>query len=102
VQRLLDELGESAPAHERARAEMLVADARAAVEEQAPRTRVEELTRELQGVLGGLQAASSGRGPGSPGGASPGASPGAGPGPADGGGGGVDDDDVIDAQFDRS
>ncbi|MDD7968101.1 molecular chaperone DnaK [Actinomycetospora lemnae] len=95
VQRLLDELGESAPAHERARAEMLVTDARTAVEEQAPRTRVEELAHELQGVLGGLQAASSGRGTGSPDGAPPGATGGS----ADGGG---SDDDVIDAQFDRT
>jgi molecular chaperone DnaK len=44
VQRLLDELGDDAPAHERARAEMLVTDARAAVQEQAPRARAEELT----------------------------------------------------------
>jgi molecular chaperone DnaK len=95
VQRLLDELGDSAPEHERARAEMLVTDARSAVAEQAPRARVEELTREIQGVLGGLQAASSGRGTGSPGGAPPGATEGS----ADGGGG---DDDVIDAQFDRT
>lgn len=95
VQRLLDELGESVPAHERARAEMLVTDARTAVEEQAPRTRIEELAHELQGVLGGLQAASSGRGTGSPDGAPPGATGGS----ADGGG---SDDDVIDAQFDRT
>ncbi|HEY2192496.1 MAG TPA: molecular chaperone DnaK [Actinomycetospora sp.] len=95
VQRLLDELGDDAPAHERARAEMLVTDARTAVQEEAPRTRAEELTNELQGVLSGLQAASAGRGAGPATGAPAGAAEGS----ADGGG---SDDDVIDAQFDRA
>jgi molecular chaperone DnaK len=98
VQRLLDELGDDAPAHERARAEMLVTDARTAVQEEAPRTRAEELTQELQGVLSGLQAASAGRGTGSSG-PTPAGSAGAAEGSADGGG---SDDDVIDAEFDRA
>jgi molecular chaperone DnaK len=88
VQRRLDELGDAAPSHERARAEMLVTDARQAVADQAPLDRVRQLTDELQQVLGGLNAASQGVG------ASVGADVGGGPGDGD--------DDVIDAEFDRS
>jgi len=91
AQRRLDELGDAAPPHERARAEMLIADARQAVADQAPMDRVRELTDELQQVVAGLSAA---------------ASPGPGAGGADAGvrtGGGTSeaDDDVIDAEFDR-
>jgi molecular chaperone DnaK len=91
VQRRLDELGDAAPSHERARAEMLVTDARQAVADQAPMDRVRELTDELQQVLAGLNAVSAGGG-------DAGASVGAG---AAGGGAGASDDDVIDAEFDR-
>ena len=63
VRRRLDELGDAAPSHERSRAEMLVADARRAVEEQAPLDRVRQLTGELQQVLGGLSAAGAGAAP---------------------------------------
>src|SRR5690348_5901726 len=59
VQRRLDELGDSAPPNDRARAEMLVTDARQAVADQAPMDRVRELTGELQQVLAGLDAAST-------------------------------------------
>jgi molecular chaperone DnaK len=84
AQRLLDQLGDSVPAHERSRAELLIADARQAVQDQAPFDRVRELTTELQSVLSGLQANRS-----------------------DGRSGAQDsgetaDDDVIDAEFDRS
>ena len=84
AQRLLDQLGDSVPAHERSRAELLIADARQAVQEQAPIDRVRELTTELQSVLSGLQANRS-----------------------DGRSGTEDagetaDEDVIDAEFDRS
>jgi molecular chaperone DnaK len=92
VQRRLDELGDAAPSHERARAEMLVADARQAVADQAPMDRVRELTSELQQVLAGLSQASAGAG--GPVGADVGAG-------AGGGSGGAADDDVIDAEFDR-
>ncbi|HEY6423574.1 MAG TPA: Hsp70 family protein, partial [Pseudonocardiaceae bacterium] len=85
VQRRLDELGADAPAHERARAELLVGDARQAVQEQAPLARVRELTSELQQVLQALMA----RAGGAQGGSSP-------------GDGSAADDDVIDADFDRS
>ncbi|MGH4007960.1 MAG: molecular chaperone DnaK [Pseudonocardiaceae bacterium] len=96
VQRRLDELGADAPAHERARAELLVGEARQAIQEQAPLARVRELTGELQQVQQGLMAARVGAGVGS----------------GVGGGGPQDrpsqdtasaaDDDVIDADFDRS
>ena len=88
IQRRLDELGADAPAHERARAELLVGQARQAVQEQAPWARVRELTGELQQVLQALLARA-----------------GTGGGPQDGssrGAGSAADDDVIDADFDRS
>jgi molecular chaperone DnaK len=86
VEHRLAELGENAPAHERARAEMLVADAREAVKEQAPLDRVRALTTELQQVFHGLGAAASSVSGGQPQGSEQ-AGPGAG------------DDDVIDADF---
>jgi molecular chaperone DnaK len=90
VSRALEELGERAPSHERARAEMLVADARQAVKEEAPLDRVRQLNGELQQVLQSLRAqAASGRG--QPGGGQPGGQ--------DQGQGG--DDEVIDADFTR-
>jgi molecular chaperone DnaK len=88
VERALAELGDAAPAHERARAEMLISDAREALKSEAPLERVRELTGELQQVQAGLSAVSS----------QPGGSGGSGgPGDSDGG----SDDDVIDADFDR-
>ncbi|MCU1620025.1 MAG: Chaperone protein dnaK [Modestobacter sp.] len=93
MERRLEDLGDAAPSHERARAEMLVTDARQAVADQAPMDRVRELTSELQQVLAGLSAASAGAG-GQAGG-QVGADVGA-------GSGGGPDDDVIDAEFDRS
>jgi molecular chaperone DnaK len=87
VERRLAELGDSVATHDRARAEMLVADARKAVAEDAPLDRVQALTSELQQVLYGLQPMPSGNGNGQPTG--------------DGQGAVVDDDDVVDAEFDR-
>ena len=65
VERRLDELGDAVPTHEKARAEMLVADARQAVKEEAPLDRVRSLTAELQQVYHGLAAPRPGR-PGRP------------------------------------
>ncbi|KOG43628.1 molecular chaperone DnaK [Streptomyces resistomycificus] len=96
VDKRLAELGDAAPAHEKARAEMLVSDARAAVKEEAGVERVRPLTSELQQVLTGLAAHQGGATTGGPdqdttgGGATGG-------GPSGGGG----DDDVIDAEFDK-
>src|ERR1700761_500034 len=87
VQRRLDELGDAAPAHERARAEISVSDARQAVADEAPPERTRELTTELQGVLSGLQPAPATAGNGHPGG--------------NGQGSQAADDDVVDAEFDR-
>jgi molecular chaperone DnaK len=89
VERRLNELGDTVPVHEKGRAEMLVADARQAIEDDAPLDRLRSLTSELQQVYQGL---------------------GAGSGPAAGGAngsssargdssGGQNDDDVIDAEF---
>jgi molecular chaperone DnaK len=88
VERRLTELGDSAAPHDRARAEMLVADARQAVKEEAPIDRIQQLTSELQQVLYGLQPAPSAGGNGRPAG--------------DGQGGQSADEDVVDAEFDRS
>jgi molecular chaperone DnaK len=86
VQRRLDEVGEAVPEHDRARAELLINDARAALEEQAPIDRLRALTGELHQMNQALST-----------------SAGAGPGGSDGGSEGptsdVDSDDVIDADF---
>ncbi|WP_459547387.1 molecular chaperone DnaK [Nocardia sp. X0981] len=87
VERRLAELGDSAPPHDKARAEMLIADARKAVNEGASPAEVQPLTSELQQLLYGLapaQAGSDGHRAGSADTAS------------------SEDDDVIDAEFDRS
>ncbi|GAA4309517.1 molecular chaperone DnaK [Streptomyces venetus] len=96
VEKLLAELGDAAPAHEKSRAEMLVSDARAAVKEEAGVERVRPLTSELQQVLAGLSAHQAGATTGGPDQDSTGDGA-TGGGPRGGGG----DDDVIDAEFDK-
>jgi molecular chaperone DnaK len=88
VERRLAELGDSVAVHEKARAEMLVADARQAVKEEAPLDRLRSLTSELQSIYHGLGAGGQS---GSP---PPGSPPGGTSGPSD--------DDVIDAEFTSS
>ncbi|MDQ3899028.1 MAG: molecular chaperone DnaK, partial [Actinomycetota bacterium] len=72
--------------HDKARAEMLIADAREALKQEAPLDRVRTLTADLQQMYHGLSAISTdsgaGAGPGSAGRQRPGGS-----------------DDVIDAEF---
>jgi molecular chaperone DnaK len=80
VERRLSEGGEAIASHERARAELLVTDARQAIKEEAPLERLRTLTGELQQVLQGLMLAGTGQG-----GPSQQRPPG--------------DDDVIDADF---
>jgi molecular chaperone DnaK len=99
VERRLNELGDSAPPNERARAEMLIADARQAIQENAPMDRLQSLTSDLQQVYYGLQAAPAGADAGGA----------AGGGQAQPGGDGragaaaqSADEDVVDAEFDRS
>lgn len=98
VERSLTELGDSAPEHEKARARMLVTDARQAVKDEADPARARSLTSELQQVYAALAARQAGPAPGT----------------GDGGGDGQKsgteddarsrdaDDDVIDAEFDKS
>jgi molecular chaperone DnaK len=93
LERRLAEVGEGAPVHEKARAEMLTADARQAIKDEAPLARVRELTGELQQAAQALSAARSNDSP-------PGAASSAGH--AGGSATGSDDagdDDVIDAEF---
>jgi molecular chaperone DnaK len=96
VERRLTELGDAVLVNEKARAEMLVADARAALQEEAPLERLRTLIADLQQAYQALSAAASASqgagGQGAPG--QPGQQ--AGPGP-DGQPGG--DEDVIDAEF---
>ncbi|HET6502754.1 MAG TPA: molecular chaperone DnaK [Amycolatopsis sp.] len=93
VERLLGELGDAAPPHERSRAEILVTDAREAVESAAPVDRVRSLTSELQQVYHGLAARQGAPGEGAA------STSGAGTGDR---AGARADDDVVDAEFDRS
>jgi molecular chaperone DnaK len=93
VERRLNDLGDAVPQHDRARAEMLVSEARQAVKEEAPLERMRSLTGDLQQIYHSLSAAQS-----------------AGPPPSDQQGGGAPggprsssgDDDVIDAEFTTS
>ena len=80
VARQLAALGDNVPVHEKARADMLVADAGQAVKESAPLDRLRSLTADLQQIS---HALSSGQ---APAGATSGSSDGV-------------DDDVIDADF---
>ena len=92
VERALNELGDNAPAHEKARAEMLIAEAREAVKSEAPLDRVRELTSELQQIHAGLTSRSGAT-----------SAPGSGPSPSAGASSdSSSDDDVIDADFDRA
>ncbi|WP_329169883.1 molecular chaperone DnaK [Streptomyces decoyicus] len=97
VERRLNELGDAAPAHEKARAEMLVTDAREAVKGEAPLDKVRSLTSELQQMHASLASQQAGAGPS----AEERATAGAGAQGASGGSAGSDDD-VVDAEFDKS
>jgi molecular chaperone DnaK len=93
VERRLDELGEAAPSHERSRAEMLITEARQLVKNEAGPDKVRPLTSELQQIYAGLAAAQ--RGGTSAGGPVAGEAGPTSP-------GGSDDEDVVDAEFDKS
>ncbi|MHB8188260.1 MAG: molecular chaperone DnaK [Dermatophilaceae bacterium] len=88
VERQLSELGDSVAEHDRARAQMLVTDARHAVTEQAPLDRLRSIASELQQIFHGLSATAA-QGPGANNG-----------GPGSRGTSGADD--VIDADFTTS
>ncbi|MCF3142746.1 molecular chaperone DnaK [Streptomyces platensis] len=97
VERRLNELGDAAPAHEKARAEMLVTDAREAVKEEAPLDKVRSLTSELQQMHASLASHQAGAGPS----AEERATADAGADGASGSSAGSDDD-VVDAEFDKT
>lgn len=99
VERAVSELGDRVPPHERARAESLISDIRAAVkDESTPIDRLRQLTSDLQQVSHSLaSAAYSDQARAAGAGASAGGGTGGGSG--GGGGGGADDDDVIDAEY---
>ena len=83
VEHRLQDLGDQVPTHERARADLLINDAREAVKAQAPLDRVRALTSELQQIYQALGSARPSEGA------------------SQGGSDGTDagDDDVIDADF---
>jgi molecular chaperone DnaK len=90
VQRQLEQAGDAVPEHDRARAEMLINDARTALDEQAPIDRLRSLTGELHQMAQALSTSAQSRA----GAGATGESAGSGrPGPGD------DSDDVIDAEF---
>jgi molecular chaperone DnaK len=86
VEKRLEELGDAAPSHERARAEMLINEAREAVQNEAPPDRVRPLTDDLRQIYQGLAARTAAAGAASGGGSQS---------------GGDDSDDVVDADFER-
>ncbi|MFE7240741.1 molecular chaperone DnaK [Streptomyces sp. NPDC057580] len=90
VERRLEELGDAAPQHERARAEMVIEEARTAVKEEAPVDRARAVTSELQQIYAALATHSAAAAQTADQGATSAS------GRPSGG-----DDDVIDAEFDR-
>ncbi|KUN29844.1 molecular chaperone DnaK [Streptomyces antibioticus] len=98
VEKRLGELGDAAPAHEKARAEMLVSEAREAVKNEVGADKARPLASELQQVYAGLAAHQAGAAAGGP--AGTGSPNGSGPDGAAPGDTGADDD-VIDAEFDK-
>jgi molecular chaperone DnaK len=59
VERTLSEMGHSAPLHEKARAEQMIADARAALKDDAPMPRLRSLASDLEQMVHSLGIASS-------------------------------------------
>jgi molecular chaperone DnaK len=93
LERRLNDLGDKAPVHEKARGETLISDARQAIADEAPLDRVRSLTGELAQATAALDASAAaveaGSGDANDGGSGGPGGPGA-------------DDDVIDAEFDRA
>lgn len=94
VERALSELGDNAAEHDRSRAEMVVADAREALDGETPLERLREVTSDLQQLVQSLTAAQSAAGSRSGADAGPSSSA---QGPSS-----ADTDDVIDAEFTTS
>jgi molecular chaperone DnaK len=87
AEQLLGELQDRVPVHEKARAEQMIADARAAIEEQAGLDRVRPLIADLQQIIAALPASASE--PARTGGGESGEA------------GTAGDDEVVDAEFTR-
>jgi molecular chaperone DnaK len=97
VERAINEMGDRVPAHERARAESLISDIRAALKDEAtPIDRLRQLTSDLQQVSHSLASAAYGEQASAAGAGASGG--GTGRGGGSGGGAGADDD-VIDAEY---
>ncbi|WP_442543792.1 molecular chaperone DnaK [Arthrobacter sp. KN11-1C] len=92
VERTVNELGDAVPTHDKARAELLVGQARDAVSNQAEVSAARELISELQQLQAALTASAASA-------AAAGADQGAVSQP--GASNAVDDDDIVDAEFDR-
>ena len=96
VERAVNELGDAVPAHDKARAELLVGQARDAVSNQAEVAAARELISELEQLQAALRASAASA-------ATAGAGPGqeAGAGQQGGASSDADDEDIVDAEFDR-
>ncbi|MDT4933842.1 MAG: molecular chaperone DnaK [Pseudonocardiales bacterium] len=92
LEKRVADLGDSVPTHERGRAEMLISDAREAMQNDAPLERVRSLTGELQQAAQALSARAADQSAGPAGGDSSARTEST----------TSDDDDVIDAEFDRT
>ncbi|KRE76576.1 molecular chaperone DnaK [Arthrobacter sp. Soil763] len=92
VERAVNELGDAVQAHDKARAELLIGQARDAVSNQAEVSTARELISELQQLQAALNASAASA-------ATAGAAEGAASQP--GASNAVDDDDIVDAEFDR-
>ncbi|MEA2379166.1 MAG: molecular chaperone DnaK [Thermoleophilaceae bacterium] len=95
AEQLVEQLQESLPVNEKARAEQLIADARQAVADQAALDRVRPLISDLQQIVQALPSAAAAAGAAA-GGSSDGGGDGAG-----GGDAAADDEEVVDAEFTR-
>jgi molecular chaperone DnaK len=92
VERAVNELGDAVPVHDKARAELLVGQARDAVSNQADVGTARELISELQQLQSALSASAASAataGAGQESASQPAAS------------NDVDEDDIVDAEFDR-
>lgn len=96
VERAVNELGDAVPAHEKARAELLVGQARDAVSNQAEVAAARELISELEQLQAALRASAT-----STSAAGAGAGQEAGAGQQAGASSDADDEDIVDAEFDR-
>jgi molecular chaperone DnaK len=92
LEKRVADLGDSVPTHERGRAEMLISDAREAMQNNAPLERVRSLTGELQQAAQALSARAADQSAAGAGGDSSARTEST----------TSDDDDVIDAEFDRT